>query len=185
MCLLLEIPSNKKLDPIYEMTMKQLMTAVKDTDPQRVAKAKPLKSYYLGLNKYGDLMFKTTSGTTPGHYWYQTVRLVDLPKAIELFSREQKITNRDIVSLAVFGDLKLYCNDLSFRYMGWQYMAWNMGYGIVPEERYPSKRNPKLKGAICKHLYNVLSVLPFHTNVIVKDLRRKVFRDPSINIKNR
>ena len=68
MCILFEKPSNAPYNPIYEMNIKQLQAAVKDSDPMRVQKAQPLKSYYLGLNKRGDIMFKTTSGTRPGHF---------------------------------------------------------------------------------------------------------------------
>ena len=80
------------------------------------------------------------------------------------------MTNRDVVNLAVFGDLKVYCDDLSFKYYGWQYIAWNLDYGIEPETRPPVKRNPHLDGTVCKHLYSVLDALPFYLSEITRDL---------------
>jgi hypothetical protein len=35
----------------------------------------------------------------------------------------------------------------------------------------PDTRNPERKGTVCKHLYNVFTVMPMHINKIVSDLR--------------
>jgi len=172
----------RKRRPLHltEATYKDLKDRVKSTDPDRVTKAKKLTTSYIGLNKNGDLMFKTSSGTTRGKFWYQTVRLLDLPKALEVFADDGDITDRDIVSYSIQGNLAVYCNDPSFKYWGWQWMATQDEYGIVPEDRAPVYRNTELRGAVCKHIYIVLQVLPFWTNRIVKDLRAQFFRDVGV-----
>lgn len=101
--------------------------------------------------------------------------MCDLKAAINLQKKDKSITDRDVVNLAIFGDLKVYCDDLSFKYYGWQYMAWKLDYGLEPEERPPVKRNPRLEGTVCKHLYAALDVLPFYMSEITRDLRKLGF----------
>lgn len=176
----LDSPACGRLD---EATYKKLKQRVQTSDPDRVRKAKKLTTTYLGLNRNGDLMFKTSSGTTQGKFWYQTIRLLDLPQVIEAFADDEEITDKDIVDIALNGDIALYCNDPSFKYYGWQWMATADGYGIKPETRPPIDRNPNLIGAVCKHLYVVLYVLPFWTNKIVSDLRKQFFKTRPAGVK--
>jgi hypothetical protein len=71
------------------------------------------------------------------------------------------------------GDLLVHCNDPSWKYWGWQYIGTKKGYAMRSEKRYPKIRNPRLTGTVCKHLLQVLQVLPFYSNDIVKAYRAK------------
>lgn len=132
-----------------------------------------LRPTYKTTDKNGIVYFICNSGTQgPVQKWHQKVQLCDLQAALDLQKKDPSITDRDVVNLAVFGDIRVFCDDLSFKYYGWKYMAWQLDYGMEPEDRPPDKRNPRLHGAVCKHLYAVLSVLPFHLSEITRDLSK-------------
>lgn len=67
-----------------------------------------------------------------------------------------------------------YCvsNCPAYLYWGWQYIDWQLGAGVHPEDRFPKIRNPELKGAICKHLWQVLSVLPVYQTKIMSSAKK-------------
>jgi hypothetical protein len=143
--------------------------------PQTAWKARNqnLVPTFKGVDKLGVVYFQTNSGTHgSSKKWRQKIQLLDLKRAIQLQEKDTTMTNRDVVNLAIFGDIKLNCNCHAFLYYGWQYINWELGSGLVPELRPPTKRNPNLKGTLCKHAYAVLGVLPFHISVIVRDLVR-------------
>lgn len=159
-----------ELDKLYEETSKQLRTQCWDRVAKRV-KSQHITTTYLGVDKNGDILFKTTSGTTPGKYWHQRIRFKDLNEGLMLLYNDMTLTRRDIISLLVSGDILVFCDDHSFKYY-WSYKAWVQGYGIKKEVRYPKIRNKNLSGSVCKHLYSVLSVLPFYVTHIVKDYQK-------------
>lgn len=72
------------------------------------------------------------------------------------------------------GDIEVWCNGTAFRMWGWAYITSELDakWG-KKEKRFPKVRNPSLKGSVCKHLENVLRVLPFHAPDIVRDLEKK------------
>lgn len=160
------------LSNLYEETMEDIKKGSWELVKKRV-KSQGLVSTYLGVTKEGIIKYKTTSGTTKGKYWYQEVYLEDLPDVVQVLNEDSKFTARDALILAMRGNVKVYCNDLSFKYYGWQYMAWKKGYGLRPETRYPKKRNPSLTGIGCKHLCSVMRVLPMDWSKIVRDMRRQ------------
>lgn len=160
------------LDRLFEETGKQLKMTAWPSIIQR-SKVQGIKPTYLGVTRDGRILFKTTSGTTPGKFWYQQIKFKDLEKGLELLINDTSQTQRSMVTLIQKGDLLVHCNDLSFKYWGFQYIGTKKGYSLYTEKRYPKVRNPKLKGSICKHLYVVLTVLPFYTSEIVKDFRSK------------
>jgi len=106
-------------------------------------------SYYQGVDRNGVISFKTTSGTIPGKFWNQLIKLEDLDEAIEALEDDDTMNPSDAVNLAVFGDVRVHCDDPSFLYWGWQYISWEMDYGIEREDRFPQIRNPRLKGTLC------------------------------------
>lgn len=160
------------LSDIYEETVEDMKRGSWSTVRARV-KSQGLKSYYQGITKEGVIKYKTTSGTTPGKFWDQEVYLEDLPDVVQILEEDKNFTARDAIILALRGNVKVYCNDLSFKYYGWQYMAWKRGYGLRPETRFPKKRNPNLTGETCKHLLSVFRVLPMDWSKIVRDMRAK------------
>lgn len=164
------------LDEVWEEIKEFNINDLKDEDGDNTISHKEhnMASHYNGVLQNGTIMFKTTAVTTGDiEYWYQRVKLLDLDEAIEVAEDDDSMEDKDIVNLALFGDLAVYCDDPSFLYWGWQYISWNMDYGLEKETREPDIRNPQREGTICKHLYNVLTVLPTHIFTVAKDMRGK------------
>ena len=157
---------NPKL--LLEKSYKELQSL---TLPQISARAKSqsLSVSYKGISKEGIIHFQCSSGTHPGKFYNQYIKLLDLPF---LLKDRKDYKDRDLVNLAVFGDIAVYCDDPSFKYYGWQYLSWINGYGLKREVRYPSMKNPYLKGSICKHLFAVFNAFPMYINSFVKDFRK-------------
>lgn len=152
---------------LLEVTYKQIR---KKTDPKSKTRSEILSSDFLSLNKQGTVFFETESGTYPGTglYWRQTIKLVDFKEALTGRGKNDLNKIRD----AIKGDIKVMCDCPAFKWWGWQYIATQKGYKYGrPQTIYPTIRNPKLTGSVCKHLENVLLVLPFLAPKIVKEYR--------------
>lgn len=75
------------------------------------------------------------------------------------------------------GNLQLHCGCPAYLFYGMQYILTQKDAAIVPEERYPTIRNPNLKGGLCKHLTRTLKVFPFHLGDIahmIKEQRKGI-----------
>jgi len=171
---LLSYPSTRQnpqvnLSQFYEFNSREFLFGVSSFLRTR-ERAGVIYAYYRGVSKRGLVYFRTNSATTPGLYWHQYIELSDIEEAIRLQARDRLMSNVDVVNLAVFGDLKFHCNCPAFKYYGFQYMATELDYAIVPESRPPTIRNPNLEGTVCKHLYQVLQRLPMHITVIARDM---------------
>lgn len=164
---------------VNEETIKQLKQGASKRF-RTVQRAKPLNVKYQGINKQGQVMFKTTSGTTPGKFWKQLIRLDDLDFILKDVT--PKDSDLDIVRAALKGNISVWCEDPSFLYFGWKRIAFKRSYGIEREDRDPTRRNPTEDGTTCKHLYAVMTVLPFHAAVLVRDLRKKGFLTPAYRL---
>jgi len=126
----------------------------------------------MGVTRSGLVRFRCSSATTPGKFWHQYIRFLDFEDALELQEKGKDLTDQDIINLVIAGNLGVYCNDPSFLYYGWKYMAWAFGYGLRPETRPPNVKNPSQTGSVCKHLLSVFRVMPFYMNRIVGDFRK-------------
>lgn len=136
--------------------------------PQIVQRAnKQIIVYFKGTLKDGTLKFVTPSGTTPGLFWNQRVKLHDLKK----YLKDDSLTDVKKVRAALKGKISVHCDDPSFKFWGYQYIGTVNAYAIKKETRFPIIRNPKLRGGLCKHLEAVLKALPFHASKIVKAYR--------------
>lgn len=81
-------------------------------------------------------------------------------------------TPKEKASLLLWSsDVRLYCDDPSFLYWGYQYILTQLDASMVPETRYPVENNPELRGIVCKHLNRVLHVLPFYNADIAKAIK--------------
>lgn len=155
---------------LLEVTYKQIRS---NTDPGSKRRSKVLSSDYLSMNKQGAINFETESGTFPGTglFWKQTVKLLDFREAMT--GRGKNDLNR--VRDALKGDVKVACNCPAFKWWGWQYIATQDGFKYGPPQTiYPAVRNPGLTGSVCKHLENVLLVLPFLAPKIVKEYKQLI-----------
>ena len=128
-------------------------------------------SRYIEIDEDNIIHFKTPSHTHAGVTYDQKVKLLQLEELIQTHSGVKKPSQ--IVRMALAGDIKVHCTDPSWLYWGFQYIGTKDKYATDPEKRYPKIRNPQLKGSVCKHLDNVLFILPFQTSTIVKDLREQ------------
>jgi hypothetical protein len=127
-------------------------------------------SRYQFTDKKGVIHFKTNSHRIPGVVYDQQVKLLDLDAVIQRFGGTRR--PQEIVRMAIEGNIEVHCTDPSWKYWGFQYIGTKDDYSIVPEPRYPKVRNPNLKGSVCKHLDNVLYILPFQVSKVTADLRK-------------
>lgn len=174
----------RDLDAIYEETNNELkkMAASARGRPQswivrrakgRVPGEHRLNPTYLGVTKGGIIQFVCDSGTYGSNRkWYQSLKFEDIEVGLELLREDPKLTHRAVIGLLQTGDLMVHCDDPSWKYWGYQYIGTRRGYSMKKERRFPKIRNPRLEGSVCKHLFAVLDVLPFHTNQIIRDMRK-------------
>ena len=108
------------------------------------------------------LVFLVPSQSEPGRFYSDKVEFVDYDKYAKDFTKSRF----ERANLIMQGDIKLFCNCPAFKYWGYQYIDTRRKASIEPENRFPSKRNPKLKGATCKHLNLILKVLPFYNSTL-------------------
>lgn len=156
---------------IYDMGYRGIRKLVPGFPKIKERAKEQIQSFYKGTTKNGIVSYLSPSGTTAGRYWAQKIHLLDLDKLIQKYKDSK--TPKEIVALAVRGNMKVYCNDPSFLYWGFKYISWTKGFGMFKEARDPKIRNPKHKGSVCKHLENALLTLPFHISNITRDLKKK------------
>jgi len=162
------------LVPLDELRAKDLRKDQQWPGTQQRIRTQNLSPTYKGISKDGTVYFETNSGTYgPSVKWRQRIVLLELRDAIKLQKGDPSMTNRDVVTLSVLGDIKTHCVCPAYIYYGWQYINWELGSGIEPEARFPAKRNPRLVGTGCKHIQAVLQTMPFHISEITRDLVRQ------------
>jgi len=106
------------------------------------------------------------------------IQFEDFQDVIDIVKKEgNNYKPQDLVRLMMQGGVKAYCNDPSFLYFGWKYIAWELDYGLNPERRPPRIKNPKETGSVCKHLVMVFQVLPFYLGDIIRDMKKLGFFD--------
>ena len=169
-------PENRKLytldelEKIVEWSVNNLKGGAENKVIRR-ADNHNLGTYYEGVTRDGILKYRTTSATTPGvDYWEQEIKLLDFEDALEM-ADDMELSDENLVNLMVFGDIAIHCSCPAFLYWGYKYISWELDYGKEPENRAPDIRNPGRSGTVCKHLYNVFTVIPAHILRIASDLR--------------
>ena len=151
---------------LREITMRQLRIGV---DGKILKRAEPVVSRLVSLSPDGVATFFSSSITTwPGKRdaWTQHVQMLGWDEAL---SMEKEATFMDRANIAIFGDVKVSCDDPSFLYAGYRYILTQLGAlyepgadwegNTGPEERYPKVRNPNVEGVVCKHLSNALYIM--------------------------
>lgn len=152
-----------------ELTYKDIRSDVTDFLQVRAKSKQTPGSKYIKID--GDVLhFKTNSHRLPGVIYDQQIHLLDLEELINKYKGTKQPS--EIVRLALAGNIKVHCTDPSWKYWGFQYIGTVKDYAIDPENRPPDIRNPTQSGAVCKHLDNVLYVLPFQAQKIVADLKK-------------
>ena len=140
---------------LNEARMGELQNKTRTQTPKLADRADLVNTDYIGISKFGIFNFRTSSQTNPGNYWYQTLEVPDLLAKVQ----DEKITPELIKELVESDDIKVYCDDPSFLYWAFKYMAHTRDYGIEPENRAPQRNNVRLQGALCKHLLSVTDLI--------------------------
>lgn len=144
---------------LLEASMKQLKRKTLSEDPTRAKKSKHVQSKYIGISKYGVLNFETTSETYSGVTWYQEVHFPSFTGFMNIVEQGDEIEAEDVKKAMSSDNIKISCDDPSFLYWAWKYMAWKDVYGLEKETRAPKRNNTRLRGGLCKHLYSVIELL--------------------------
>lgn len=140
---------------LNEARLGQLEQKTRQQTPKLANRADLVNTDYIGISKFGIFNFRTSSQAHPGNYWYQTVEIPDLQSKL----MDEQITPDLIRRLFEQEDIKLMCDDPSFLYWSFKYMAYTRDYGIEPETRAPKRNNVRLQGALCKHLLSVVDLI--------------------------
>ena len=115
--------------------------------PARVNRAKTyITSYFNNVTKKSKIFkWVTPSGTVPGKFWNQSIKFLDFDRIAKKYSKVEDV----VEDMFENSDVKIFCQCPDFLYKGFKYMAYNQGYGLKKEDRYPNIRNPNLRGAMC------------------------------------
>lgn len=170
-------PQFKKL--LNEKSYKELKAKTKQTDPKRVEKSKKITVRYTGLDKDNYVTFRVTAEDPKANAEkgrptsYETkVALKDLLYLVkENIKETNPLNDKDLVQLAMQGDVAVGCTCPASMYWGQQYNGTKQDYSIVKNTIEPTRN--KQYQTLCKHVVSTVTVLPFWWNTIVKDLRKK------------
>lgn len=140
---------------LNEARLNRLAGMTRSQTPKLASRSDFVKTDYIGISKFGIFNFRTSSQSSPGNYWYQTLEIPDFQAKIE----DSEINSNFIQNLIQTEDIKVFCDCPSFLYWGFKYKAWNKDYGIEPENRKPELNNVRLQGGVCKHLLSVFDLI--------------------------
>ena len=88
---------------IVKMTPKQRVQASEHGDGYRIV------SNLKNIERDGTMHFLTSSQTTKGKTYEQTIQFLDYEPALDLL-KNGEITSKQFASLSIFGDIKVYCS---------------------------------------------------------------------------
>ena len=162
-----------------EKTYKQLKDLSKSRDPERLKKSKKLTAKYTGIDKNTHITFRVTaedpeknSAEGKPTSYVAKVALKDLGYLLKANKDDgEKVTDKDIVQMAIAGDVSVSCTCPAAKYWGQQYNGTKDNYSIDKND-IPPKRNIPTQ-TLCKHTILMLTVMPFWYATIVRDLRKK------------
>jgi hypothetical protein len=135
--------------------------------------------------------FQIHSGTKEDTWYTVRVWFKGIPEVLRYASKEsgawksdQSGVNLSKISRQVFYncDIKFRCFDPSDLYWGFQYVRSQPDVDAInppPEDRYPIVRNPRLRGAYCKHVQLLLNLLPMYIGTFSKWLKKYYLSDIS------
>jgi len=127
--------------------------------------------------------FYVASGTEKGTEYHNYVKFVNLKPLFRKYIASDAVWNKagsavDYQKLARLlldnMDLRLLCTCPAFQYWGSAYTLSRSKYDAKygrRERRPPNIRNPKEHGSMCKHMHQVMRVLPFYNSTFAKYLK--------------
>jgi len=124
--------------------------------------------------------FKIASGTNKGTWYDVYLKFKNIVPTIQriVMDRRNWVGDRSRVNRKKLArkfmsvvDVEVKCSCPAFQYWGPAYILslgkYNAKY-TDDEKRPPRIRNPKQYGAFCKHIENMMKVLPFYTDTVMK-----------------
>lgn len=142
--------------PIYSITLDETLDGVDDSfihHGERVAELKPPKL----IRVWGSSVLYQTHSS---HYDQTNVIYNQriLFKDFVYLAKDMEISIEEAINYAINeADIHVSCDCPAYLYWGYKYQTTNLGLMYGPGEyRYPKRRNPQLRGIICKHLDVVL-----------------------------
>ena len=153
---------------------------------KEVASKGGLKLHDININTW---YFRVHSGTESDVWYDDVVYFVNVVPLLSKLVKDQRLwiadgsrIDRSKLARQFLDqvDIKLSCSCPAALYWGSDYILslnkYRAKYGD-PENRSPRIRNPKQYGAVCKHMHNVLRVLPFYVTTITKWLTQFYNKD--------
>ncbi len=171
------VSSRYKKGILSEKTFNQLKADSKTKDPARLKKSKKIVVKFEGLTDENLIKFivtaedpaKNSKEGKPTSYETK-ISLKDLAYLVKATIEDgEKMTEADLVNLAIQGDVSLGCTCPAAKYWGQNYLGTRDGYSIDKETRPPKRNIPTQP--VCKHTLATLTALPFWWNTIVRELR--------------
>ncbi len=157
-------PGGSRLD---EMTYKDIKNAI---DPSRLPHrdyAPLLKRVAFEGVRRDTLKFWVHNNLNA---WDTYVRFAEWDATVA----DTSLNPNDAARLLVWsGNIKLHCQCPAYRFWGYAYILTQLDAAIMPEERFPHVRNPRLLNTCCKHLRRTILVLPFHVGNIAAAIREQ------------
>jgi len=133
--------------------------------------------------------FKVHSGTKDDVWYDDYVRFKNIDEILRKHIKDRNLWNKTgthvllprLAREVLFDtDIQLSCSCPAQKFWGHDYILslnkYNAKYG-KPETRPPKIRNPRQYGAYCKHLQNVINVLPWYESTMAKYLKQFYLED--------
>lgn len=149
---------------LQEANLKNLYSDTVSQTPKIAQRSEQIASSklgvrYYGLSEDGTWNFKVRSQSVPGGFYYVYIEAPDMLKFDDIYDRGDSFTVNDLAKLLTMNSFRIHCNDPSFLYYGFQYMATKGNYEIEPETRPADTNNPGEAGGLCKHLAAVIKTI--------------------------
>jgi len=177
---------NKLLESLLEATTTDLLRKQKSITklfpefPSRVKAIAGMGGIRLARTDVKNWFFKVHSGTKNGVWYENVLHFVNIVPELDRLIRNRKlwIKDRSRIDLNKLAheflrkiNVRISCNCPAAQYWGPNYILslskYDAKYGDR-EGRPPKIRNPKKYGAYCKHMANVIKVLPFYKTTLAK-----------------
>lgn len=130
----------------------------------------PLVKYVKYVGTKGNIMKFFVPSPTRINNWNTYVQFTQWDQVVQ----DNDLNAPDAARLLLWSsDLRFHCSCPAYLFWGMQYIDTMMDMAIVPETRYPSIRNPDLRGILCKHGIRTIKVLPFHLGDMAKMIRQQ------------
>ena len=186
---------NNLIDKIFEVGYSGIVRKQKSINrlfpefPDRVKQIGAKGGLRLKSQKPDEWFFKIHSGTKESVWYDAHLRFKNVRETLKKYVGDRRlwvkdksrVDRRKLAKKMLYSlDMELSCSCPAQLYYGGDYILslakYNAKYGDK-ELRQPRIRNPKQYGMVCKHLQNLLNVLPFYETTMAKWLNKFYEKD--------